>query len=268
MKTSTFTFFNHAGGVGKTSATRDFGFELADRGYKVLLVDFDAQGNLTSFLGADKSKLRVSDTLLAALMEDRIKEIPGKLPSVIRTQGMDLYPATIDLARAEVQLIAKLGREQRLANVLSQVPEEYDFVLIDSPPSLGTLTINALVAADAVISPVTTSFKAVDGIPGLTQMVEELQQIKPNLTFAAFLPTMFDQRNRHDVEILESLQEQLSAIAPLLPTLRYRAADHKDASIEGKPVGVYRPNSDAALDVREAVTSFLKHRDLRIAVNK
>lgn len=268
MKTSTFTFFNHAGGVGKTSATRDFGFELAKRGYKTLLIDFDAQGNLTSFLGADKSKLHVTDTLLSALMEDRIKEIPGKLPQVIRVHGMDLYPATIDLARAEVQLITKLGREQRLTNVLSQVPGQYDFALIDSPPSLGTLTINALIAADAIISPVTTSFKAVDGLPGLTQMVEELQQIKPDLTFAAFLPTMYDQRNRHDVEILESLQEQLSPIAPLLPTLRYRPADHKDASIEGKPVGAYRPNSDAALDMHRAVTSFLKHRGLETVVEK
>lgn len=263
MMTSTFTFFNHAGGVGKTSATRDFGFELANRGFKVLLVDFDAQGNLTSFLGADKSRLSVSDTLLAALMEDRVREIPSKLPQTISVHGMDLYPATIDLARAEVQLIAKLGREQRLANVLAQVPETYDYVLIDSPPSLGTLTINALVAADAVISPVTTSFKAVDGLPGLMQMIDELKQIKPSLGFAAFLPTMYDQRNRHDVEILESLQEQLSPIAPLLPTLRYRPADHKDASIEGKPVGVYSPNSHAAADMRAAVDSFLKHRETR-----
>ncbi len=259
MQTSTFTFFNHAGGVGKTSATRDFGFELANRGFKVLLVDFDAQGNLTSFLGADKSRLGVSDTLLAALMEDRVKEIAGKLPQTIPVHGMDLYPATIDLARAEVQLIAKLGREQRLANVLAQVPKRYNYVLIDSPPSLGTLTINALVAADAVISPVTTSFKAVDGLPGLMQMLDELKQIKPSLRFAAFLPTMYDQRNRHDVEILESLQEQLSPIAPLLPTLRYRPADHKDASIEGKPVGVYSPNSHAASDIRAAVDSFLAY---------
>lgn len=259
MKTSTFTFFNHAGGVGKTSATRDFGFELTNRGYKVLLVDFDAQGNLTSFLGADKSRLGVSDTLLAALMEDRVKEISNKLPNTVSVHGMDLYPATIDLARAEVQLIAKLGREQRLANALSQVPERYDYVLIDSPPSLGTLTINALVAADAVISPVTTSFKAIDGLPGLMQMIDELRQIKPSLEFAAFLPTMYDQRNRHDVEVLESLKEQLSPIAPLLPTLRYRPADHKDASIEGKPVGIYSPSSHAAKDMRAAVDSFLVH---------
>lgn len=268
MKRFVFVFFNHAGGVGKTSATRDFGYELARRGYRVLLVDFDPQGNLTSFLGADKSKLSVRETLLAALMEDRVKEIPNRLPQVIQAHGMDLFPATIDLARAEVQLIAKLGREQRLANVLSQVPEQYDFVLIDSPPSLGTLTINALIAADAVISPVTTSFKAVDGLPGLTQMVEELQQIKPGLAFAAFLPTMYDQRNRHDVEILESLQEQLSPIAPLLPTIRYRPADHKDASIEGQPVGAYRPRSDAALDIREAVTSFLKYRGLEVMAER
>lgn len=268
MKRSVFAFFNHAGGVGKTSATRDFGYELARRGHRVLLVDFDPQGNLTSFLGADKSKLSVKETLLTALMEDRVKEISHKLPQVIQVHGMDLYPATIDLARAEVQLIAKFGREQRLANVLSQVPEQYDFVLIDSPPSLGTLTINALIAADAVISPVTTSFKAVDGLPGLTQMVEELQQIKPGLAFAAFLPTMYDQRNRHDVEILESLQEQLSPIAPLLPTIRYRPADHKDASIEGQPVAAYRPNSDAALDIREAVNSFLKHQGLKAVVER
>lgn len=255
-----YTFFNHAGGVGKTSATRDFGYELSQRGFTVLLIDFDPQGNLTSFLGADKAKLRSDDTLLSALMEDRIKEIRSKLPQVIEVHGMDLYPATIDLARAEVQLIAKLGREQRLANVVAQLPKTYDFILIDSPPSLGTLTINALMAADGIISPVTTSFKAIDGLPGLLQMVEELQQIKPTLAFSAFLPTMYDQRNRHDNEILSSLQEQLTAVAPLLPTLRYRAADHKDASIEGQPVAAYRPNSDAAHDMKQAVTAFLEQR--------
>lgn len=259
MTVRTYTFFNHAGGVGKTTATRDFGYELAKRGYRVLLVDLDPQGNLTSFLGADKSKLQARDTLLLALLEDRVKEIPRVLPQVVSSHDMDLYPATIDLARGEVQLIAKLGRETRLANVIAQLPTTYDFVLIDSPPSLGTLTINALVAADGVISPVTTSFKAVDGIPGLLQMVEELQQIRPSLHFAAFLPTMYDQRNRHDVEILQSLQEQLSPIAPLLPTVRYRAADHKDASVEGMPVAAYRPNSEAAQDMKEAVGAFLSH---------
>ncbi|MDO4264596.1 MAG: AAA family ATPase, partial [Deinococcus sp.] len=159
--TRTYTFFNHAGGVGKTSATRDFGYELSQRGHRVLLVDFDPQGNLTSFLGADKWNLSSRSTLLNALLEDDPEGVTDQLPELLEVHGMGLYPATIDLALAESQLLAKVGRERRLHNVLGRLPAAYDYVLIDSPPSLGTLTVNALVAADALIAPVATRFKAV-----------------------------------------------------------------------------------------------------------
>lgn len=252
-----YTFFNHAGGVGKTSATRDFGYELASRGHRVLLVDFDPQGNLTSFLGADKWKLGPESTLLAALLEDHPQSVIQRLPPTIDVHGLSLYPATIDLAIAEAQLIAKLGRERRLANILAHLPQTYDYVLIDSPPSLGTLTVNALVAADALIAPVATRFKAIDGLPGLTRMVSELGWVKPGLGFAAFLPTMYDQRNRHDSEVLEMIREQLQPLAPVLPAIRYRAADHNDASMSGQPVQVYKPGSEAARDMSQAVSAFL-----------
>lgn len=255
--TRTYTFFNHAGGVGKTSSARDFGYELARHGKRVLLVDFDPQGNLTSFLGTDKWNLRADSTLLAALLEDDPAAVSGHIPPVLEVHGLNLFPATIDLAIAESQLLAKMGRERRLSNILQQLPQPYDYVLIDSPPSLGTLTINALVAADAVITPVATRFKAVDGLPGLTRMVNELQWVKPNLGFAAFLPTMYDQRNRHDTEVLELIREQLSPLGPVLPPVRYRAADHNDASMSGQPVAVYKPGSEAAQDMTEVVTAFL-----------
>ncbi len=254
---TTYTFFNHAGGVGKTSMTRDFGYELAQLGHRVLLVDFDPQGNLTSFLGAGKWDLKPESTLLAALLEDDLGRVAERLPPALQVHGMDLYPATIDLAIAEAQLIAKLGRERRLSNLLSQVQDRYDYILIDSPPSLGTLTINALVAADAVIAPVATRFKAIDGLPGLTRMVNELKWVSPQLRFAAFVPTMFDQRNRHDTDVLEIIREQLQPLAPVLPPVRYRSADHNDASMDGKPVAVYKPGSEAAADIRTVVADFL-----------
>lgn len=255
--TRTYTFFNHAGGVGKTSSARDFGYELARRGKRVLLVDFDPQGNLTSFLGADKWRLEASSTLLAALLEDDPSAVGSQIPPVLEVHGLHLFPATIDLAIAEAQLLAKMGRERRLANILQQLPQQYDYVLIDSPPSLGTLTVNALVAADAVITPVATRFKAVDGLPGLTRMISELQWVKPNLSFAAFLPTMYDQRNRHDTEVLDLIREQLSPLGTVLPPVRYRAADHNDASMIGQPVAVYKPGSEAAQDMAEVVLAFL-----------
>lgn len=254
---TTYTFFNHAGGVGKTSATRDFGYELASRGHRVLLVDFDPQGNLTSFLGADKWKLRPESTLLAALLEDEPNAVVSRLPETIEIHGLDLYPATIDLAIAEAQLLAKMGRERRLSNILSQLPRSYDYVLVDSPPSLGTLTVNALVAADALITPVATRFKAIDGLPGLTRMISELRWVKPSLGFAAFLPTMYDQRNRHDTEVLETIRDQLEPLAPVLPAVRYRAADHNDASMNGQPIQIYKPGSEAARDMAHAVSTFL-----------
>lgn len=255
--TQIYTFFNHAGGVGKTSATRDFGFELASLGHRVLLVDFDPQGNLTSFLGADKWNLTTESTLLRALLEDQPDASAQALPPRLELHGLWLYPATIDLALAEAQLLAKIGRERRLSNLLSQLPDEYDFILIDSPPSLGTLTVNALVAADALISPVATRFKALDGLPGLTRMVSELKWIKPSLGFAAFLPTLYDQRNRHDSEVLEAIRTRLAPIAPVLPAVRYRAADHNDASMSGQPVKIYKPSSEAARDMSAAVAAFL-----------
>lgn len=259
---TTYTFFNHAGGVGKTTATRDFGYELASRGYKVLLVDFDPQGNLTSFLGADKWNLGPGSTLLNALLEDDPNTVAARLPQTIEVHGLSLYPATIDLAIAEAQLLAKMGRERRLSHILAQLPRAYDYVLIDSPPSLGTLTVNALVAADALITPVATRFKAIDGLPGLTRMVGELRWVKPNLEFAAFLPTMYDQRNRHDSDVLATIREQLEPLAPVLPPVRYRAADHNDASMSGQPVQVYKPGSEAAQDMAQAVSAFLELRGL------
>ena len=258
MPRRTYTFFNHAGGVGKTSTSRDFGYELASRGFSVLLVDLDPQGNLTSFLGADKWKLTPEDTLLTALLEDVPEQVAGRIPPILEVHGLHLLPATLDLAGAETGLMSKMAREHRLSNVLDQLPHDYDFVLIDSPPSLATLTVNALVAADKIISPVATRFKALDGLPGLMRMIESLRVVKSRLTFAAFVPTMYESRNNHDRDMLGEIRSRLSDIAPVLPVIRYRAADHNDASTAGMPVAVYKPNSEAAADMREAVEAFLQ----------
>lgn len=252
------TFFNHAGGVGKTSLARDFAYELAQVGKRVLLVDFDPQANLTSFLGQDKQALRLDQTLIPALLEDDLDKLPTLLPAVVETYGIHLYPTKLDLATAEVNLLMSLERERRLSRVLKFVEQGYDYVLVDSPPSLGSLTINALVAADKVISPVSTSYKALDGLSGLFKMVKQLRSVNAGLSFAGFVPTMFDQRNKHDHTILEALQEQLQKHGPILPTIRNRAAVHKDATLAGQPVSRHAPKSDAADDIRAVVREFLR----------
>ena len=158
-----YAIFNQKGGVGKTTTNINLGACLARKGKRVLLVDIDPQGNTTSGLGLVKRELR--DTLYEALTMEEYDV--HKAVYQTETKNLDIIPASVDLSGAEVELIQIFGREILLRNVLAQVKEEYDFIFIDCPPSLGLLTVNALVAADGVIIPIQCEFYALEGVSQL-----------------------------------------------------------------------------------------------------
>lgn len=186
----TYVFVNQKGGVGKTTSAINIGAYLAEAGKSVLLVDFDSQANLTSGLGADKSKPTgyqlISQT---ATVEQTIQE----------TSVRNLYviPASIDLSGAAVELVELENREYYLKNALEPIREKYDYILIDCPPSLGVLTLNGLVAADAVLIPLQCEYYALEGLSLLLQTVKRIQKnLNTALEIGGIFFTMYDQRTR------------------------------------------------------------------------
>lgn len=188
---------NQKGGVGKTTTSVNLGACLADAGKKVLLIDLDPQGNATSGLGIDKRKLKnsVYDVLINDVdLADTI--MPSSHP------GMDIVPATIELSGAEVELTSMMARETRLKDAFGQVRDQYDFILIDCPPSLGLLTINAFTATDSILIPVQSEYYALEG---LSQLMNTIQLVRKhfnrNLAVEGVLLTMFDKRTNLGQEV-------------------------------------------------------------------
>jgi len=197
---------NQKGGVGKTTTTANLGASLAKRGQRVLLVDMDPQGNLTSAVGVSKSADR---TVADALLDRQVE-----LPVVCLENGtgrLDLVPASLSLAGAEAQLMNKLGRELRLRDHVAQVESNYDFILIDTPPSLGLLTINALVAAERVLIPTEARFFSLQGLQMIEESIEEVLYLNPKLQVLGILLSKFDRRLREEKQVADYLRERWGA---------------------------------------------------------
>lgn len=199
---------NQKGGVGKTTTTANLGASLSLRGQRVLLVDLDPQGNLTSAMGQEKAVDRtVADSLL-----DR--NVP--LPIVPVENGepgrLDLAPSSLALASAEAALMNKLGRELRLRDQLANIENDYTHVLIDTPPSLGLLTINALVAASRVIVPTEARFFSLQGLQMLEESIEEILYLNPRLKLLGIMLSKFDRRLREERQVAEYLRRRWGAL--------------------------------------------------------
>jgi chromosome partitioning protein len=194
---------NQKGGVGKTTTTANLGSSLAMRGQRVLLVDLDPQGNLTSAFGLDKTADRtVADALL-----DR--KIPLPIVNVQNGTGrLDVAPSSLALASAEAALMNKLGRELRLRDQLAMVESGYTHILIDTPPSLGLLTINALVAATRVIIPTEARFFSLQGLQMLEESIEEILYLNPRLQVLGIMLSKLDRRLREERQVADYLRKR------------------------------------------------------------
>jgi chromosome partitioning protein len=201
---------NQKGGVGKTTTTANLGAALALRGQRVLLIDLDPQGNLTSAFGLEKD---IQQTVAESLLDRRIPlpvvGVPnGSGPGAADTQPLAVVPAAVGLASAEAQLMNKLGRELRLRDQLLAVEDRYDFVVIDTPPSLGVLTINALVAATKVIIPTEARFFSLQGLQMLEESIEEILYLNPRLEVLGILLSKMDRRLKEERQVAQFLRQR------------------------------------------------------------
>ncbi len=241
---------NQKGGVGKSTTAINLGAGLAFQGERILIVDLDPQGNTSSGLGIDRSTIEYStyDLLVNDVgIEDIIE------PTSVR--DLFLIPATIELAGAEIELVSLFSREQRLKTALQSVLSDYDFLLIDCPPSLGLLTINGLAAADEVLIPIQCEYYALEGVSQLTRNIQLVtQNLNPQLEVEGVLLTMFDGRTTLSAEVVEQVRQHFGDTT--YRTVIPRTVRLSEAPSYGEPIEAYDPMSRGAIAYRELGREF------------
>jgi chromosome partitioning protein len=246
---------NQKGGVGKSTTAVNLGAALAVQGRRVLVVDIDPQGNTTTGLGVDKTHL-TSDIYNVLMQEVPIEQI------LVATEieNLALAPATINLAGADVELVAALSRETRLRHALAPVAAQYDFVLVDSPPSLGLLTINALTAAGDCIIPVQAEFYALEGLAQLTGVIWRVRDaLNPTLHVSGVLVTMFDGRTRLALEVIRELENYFPR--QVFKTQIPRNVRLSEAPSYGKPAILFDLKSRGAQAYLALAREMLEHAE-------
>lgn len=231
---------NQKGGVGKTTTSVNLSACLAELGKKVLLVDLDPQGNSTSGFGFDKTKIKQS------IYDLLVNDIPVE-GTILKTQieNLMLLPATIQLAGAEIELVSIMSRETKLKRVLDAVKYNYDYVLIDCPPSLGLLTINSLTAANSVLVPIQCEFYALEGLSQLMNTVTLVQKnLNPTLSLEGVVLTMFDARTNLSIQVVDEVKNHFRH--KVYQTIIPRNVRLSEAPSHGQPVIIYDPKSKGA----------------------
>jgi chromosome partitioning protein len=241
---------NQKGGVGKSTTAINLGAGLAYQGERILLVDVDPQGNTTSGLGIDRSAIEYStyDLLVEDVPVDDVIE-----PSSVR--DLFVVPATIELAGAEIELVSMFSREARLGTALEPIVEDYDFILVDCPPSLGLLTVNGLAAADEVLIPIQCEYYALEGVSQLMKNIQLVQRsLNPQLDIEGVLLTMYDGRTTLAADVVAQVREHFGDTT--YRTVIPRTVRLSEAPSYGEPIEAYDPMSRGAIAYRELAREF------------
>jgi len=231
---------NQKGGVGKTTSTLNLGVALTELGKKVLMIDLDPQASLTISIGLEPENLE--KTIYNALVDDvDIKKL------ILFDELLYFIPSTIDLSAAEMELVSEVGREFRLREALDEVKEEFDYILIDCPPSLGLLTINALVACDVVIVPMAPEYLALRGFNLLEKTMAKVKKLNKKLTLMGILITLFDNRTTHHKDVVAELQKSY----PVFNSMIKKSVKFPDAVLAGQPIMTFDRKFEGAIAYQE-----------------
>jgi chromosome partitioning protein len=245
---------NQKGGVAKTTTTLNLGVAFRELGHRVLLIDLDPQGNLTMSQGMNP------DAIERSMFDVLVHRVP--ITDVIERREVDLAVASIDLAGAELALSAMIGRERSLEKALVEVRDRYDFILVDTPPSLGLLTINAFVAATGVIVPVQCEYLSLRGLVQLENTLAMVREnLNPHVSVEGIVATMYDGRTLHSREAIEILEENFGELVyrtRIRKTVRYA-----EAPVKGSSVLKYDPTGPAAEAYRELAKEVLHGAEAR-----
>ena len=244
-------FANQKGGVGKTTTAINLAAALSERGKRVLLCDFDPQGNATSGFGVDPRSLETS------VYDLIVSEDPDTKSGIVQTKWVDIIGANVNLAGAELDLIAMDHREARLKLVLDKVKDEYDYVFIDCPPSLGLLTLNCLCAADSFLVPLQCEYYALEGLSQLMTTVRMVKKnMNPKLSLEGVLLTMFDGRTNLSIQVAQEIKRFFGA--KVYSTVIPRNVRLSEAPSHGRPITAYDRNCRGADAYVALADEFLK----------
>ena len=245
---------NQKGGVGKTTATFNLGAALASQGKRVLLIDADPQGNLTTYMGWTEDELSVTlNDLLINTLNDRKNYFDSCIKH--HSENLDLIPSDIQLSSIEMTLVGAMSREYTMRNSIKELKEKYDYILIDTQPALGMLTINALASADKVIIPLQPQYLAAKGMTQLLSTIIKIrQQINPNIKIDGIVLTIVDKRTNLTKDIYNQLQENYGSAIKIYDTQVPRAIKVAESTAHGKSIFTYDKNSKVA----EAYSSLAK----------
>jgi chromosome partitioning protein len=245
--------FNQKGGVGKTTTNINLAACLAMKGKKVLVMDIDPQGNTTSGLGISKGSLE--NTMYEMLISDTLDPHDAIIPTGV--SGLNIIPASVQLAGAEIELVQLEGREHRLKKALAKIVDEYDYVFIDCPPSLGLLTINSLTAVDSVLVPIQCEFYALEGVSQLVSTIDLVKQsLNPELEIEGVILSMFDGRTNLSIQVVEEVKKYFKD--KVYTTVIPRNVRLAEAPSYGMPIMEYDPKSKGAEAYMEFADEFIE----------